>query len=69
MFVIQRIVPTSKYAPAQIDREIAAFRRQHHCLDERAQPFERLRSQRPVLKGRGDLFDLLGIDATEVGEQ
>ncbi|MES3049355.1 hypothetical protein, partial [Sphingomonas faeni] len=48
VFVIQRIVPTSKYAPAQIDREIAAFRRQHHCLDERAQPFERLRSQRPV---------------------
>ena len=69
MFVIQRIVPTSKYAPAQIDGEMAVLWRQHHSLDEHTHPFERLCLQRVVLEGRGELFDLLAVDATEVGEQ
>nr|WP_238995830.1 hypothetical protein [Sphingomonas solaris] len=54
---------------AQDDGQLAILRRQHHRLDERAQPFERLRLQRLVPERRGELSDLLAIHAAKVGVQ
>ncbi|KQN04323.1 hypothetical protein ASE82_18320 [Sphingomonas sp. Leaf230] len=45
---------------------MAVLWRQHHNLNERAQPVERLRLQRFVLEGRGELFDLLTVHAAQV---
>jgi hypothetical protein len=64
-----RTNPGSTPVPAQGHGQCSILERERHVVDQGTDPFECLGLQRDILKGLGQLADLLAIDSSRIDRE
>lgn len=68
-FSIPAQIQDRRQSPAQGHGQCSILERERHVVDQGTDPFECLGLQRDILKGLGQLADLLAIDSSRIDRE